>query len=67
MMRLTGEQKADYFHLICEGCRKHVEVLKLGWDNGVQKIEFECKTCEDRASLKLTTEWLDAAEGAFVR
>ena len=65
-MRLMGEQRADYFHLICQGCVKHVEVLTLGWDNGVQKIEFECKTCEQNASLKLTTEWLGVAE-SFVR
>ena len=65
-MRLTGKQSNDYFLLIC-GCGKHVEVLTLGWDNGVQKIEFECKTCDERASLKLGPEWLSAAKDAFVR
>ena len=67
-MRLTGEQRADYFHLICGRCKEYAVVLKLGWDNGVQKIEFACKTCkEPPASLKLGPEWLGAAKDAFVR
>lgn len=48
MLTITGEQRVDYFHILCAECGEHVDVLYKGYVGGVPEIEASCSSCKGR-------------------
>lgn len=53
MLRLRGEDRADYFHVLCADCGEHVNVTYLGYAGAVPMIRAECEKCGSTGKQKL--------------
>ena len=55
MLKIQGERRTDYFHIICQECGKHVDITYRGYCGGaVPKIRISCETCGESIDLKLS-------------
>ena len=58
-LRLKGEERGDYFHVLCADCGAHV-YLKASQHGAVPAIEAECKECNLTVFEKLMGQyWSD--------
>ncbi len=53
MLRIEGETRVDYFHILCESCGDHVRVDYKGFVGGVPEIEASCPMCGESSRFKL--------------
>ena len=52
LIKLRGEERADYFHVLCNDCHKHVAItLRLG--AGVPVMKATCPECKGETEQKL--------------
>ena len=64
MLRLKGETRAEYFHVLCEACGGAVVLSNLRWVGGVPQVEARCDKCEEDDLKLLPTTWAGVTEGA---
>jgi len=53
-MTIRGEQSADYFVMLCDGCNKELKCEYLGFDPGVPHFRATCGKCGTSTTLKLS-------------
>ena len=51
--RITGEQRVDYFHIICSDCGNHVDCVYEGLDPVMPYFEYKCAKCGNQGTMKL--------------
>lgn len=52
MLNLRGEDRADYFHVICADCGQHVHLTFLG-SFAAPRVHAECRKCGTEKDQKL--------------
>jgi hypothetical protein len=52
VLRLRGEERADYFFVVCTECGEHVSI-KLRPGVGVPVLEASCQRCRTQTEQKL--------------
>jgi predicted nucleic-acid-binding Zn-ribbon protein len=51
--KIIGEQRGDYFHIICSNCGEHVNSIYKGLDPVMPFFKYQCPKCGNNGSLKL--------------
>jgi predicted SprT family Zn-dependent metalloprotease len=51
-LKLKGEDRADYFYILCADCGEHVDI-KVSRHGTVPGIEAECRKCKGTTFQKL--------------
>lgn len=69
MLRITGNTRGEYFHILCEECGSNTYNEYLGFEteegysDGVPHLKVTCKECARTEVFKLMpTDWKDIKE-----
>ena len=57
MLHTSGEERVDYFWIICSKCKEQVDIRYLGYDPAIPHIELKCPKCKETTVLKLNGHW----------
>ena len=65
VLRVKGEERGEYFHVLCEDCGEHVH-LKMTEHNFGPAIDAVCRKCIASFSFKLLPSFWRGWPGAKV-
>ncbi len=53
-LNIRGEDKGDYFSIVCEKCNQNTINEYLGWDPAFPHFRASCENCGESGTWKLT-------------